>query len=42
MPIVPESPRVLIKKGKTEEAKVILQKIYPNSPQSFIEKGNST
>ncbi|RIA98920.1 transporter-domain-containing protein [Glomus cerebriforme] len=38
MPIIPESPRFLIKQGKNYEAQLILQKIYPTFPQEFIEK----
>ncbi|CAG8720830.1 16437_t:CDS:2, partial [Racocetra fulgida] len=36
MPIVPESPRFLVKKGRTEEAKKILAKIYPGAPREFL------
>ena len=40
MPIIPESPRFLVRKGKPEEAKLVLRKIYPKSPQSFLDEGN--
>ncbi|CAG8570120.1 28863_t:CDS:10 [Racocetra persica] len=36
MPIVPESPRFLVRKGRTEEAKKVLAKIYPGAPREFL------
>ncbi|CAG8643469.1 10313_t:CDS:10, partial [Funneliformis mosseae] len=38
MPIIPESPRFLVRKGKSEEAKRVLRKIYPNSPKAFVDE----
>ncbi|CAG8485833.1 6501_t:CDS:10 [Scutellospora calospora] len=38
MPLVPESPRFLVRKGKTDDAKKILAKIYPDAPQKFLNE----
>ncbi|CAG8625534.1 21794_t:CDS:10 [Cetraspora pellucida] len=36
MPIIPESPRFLVRKGRTDEAKKILAKIYPSASREFL------
>ncbi|CAG8776561.1 10618_t:CDS:2, partial [Gigaspora margarita] len=36
MPFIPESPRFLVRKGRTADAKKILAKIYPGAPSEFL------
>ncbi|RIB15425.1 general substrate transporter [Gigaspora rosea] len=36
MPFIPESPRFLVRKGRTGDAKKILAKIYPGAPPEFL------
>ncbi|KAG9292077.1 hypothetical protein G9A89_017977 [Geosiphon pyriformis] len=41
-PFVPESPRYLVRAAKPAKAKKVLQMIYPDAPESFLDKEIAT